>query len=120
MGLTDEASVAAHEAGALSLVRHLGIQADAPSVKVTKVVWYDRSEVLRAAVDGVWYPAVEKTQTVAEGALVGTLRDPFGATLAEVRAPFAGEMLYVVATPPASKGEPLGMVARVAAAAPQR
>jgi predicted deacylase len=120
MGLTDEASVAAHEAGALSLVRHLGIQADAPSVKVPKVVWYDRSEVLRATADGVWYPAVEKAQTVAAGALIGTLRDPFGATLAEVRAPFAGEMLYVVATPPASKGEPLGMVAQVAAAEPRR
>jgi predicted deacylase len=120
MGLTDEASVAAHEAGALSLVRHLGIQADAPSVKVEKAVWYDRTEVLRSPADGVWFPAVEKTQAIAEGALVGTLRDPFGAPIAEVRAPFAGEMLYVVATPPISKGEPLGFVARVAASEPQR
>jgi predicted deacylase len=120
MGLTDEASVAAQEAGALSVVRQLGIQADAPSVKVAKAVWYDRTEVLRSPADGVWYPAVEKTQAVAQGALVGTLRDPFGATLAEIRAPFAGEMLYVVATPPVSKGEPLGFVAQVAAAEPQR
>jgi predicted deacylase len=120
MGLTDEASVAAQEAGALSLVRHLGIQADAPSVKVAKAVWYDRSEVLRASADGVWYPAVAKAQTVAEGALIGTLRDPFGATLAEVRAPFAGEILYVVGTPPVAKGEPLGFVAQVAPAEPMR
>ena len=120
MSLTDEASVAAQEAGALSVVRHLGIQADAPSVKATKVTWYDKSEVLRAPADGVWYPAVDKTQMVQAGALVGTLRDPFGATLAEVRAPFAGEMLYVVATPPATKGEPLGMVAQVAPGEPAR
>ena len=120
MGLTDEASVAAQEAGALSVARQLGIQSDAPSVRTEKVTWYDRSEVLRAPVDGVWYPAVEKTQMVAAGALVGTLRDPFGATLAEIRAPFAGEMLYVVATPPAGKGEPLGMVAQVAAGEPGR
>jgi predicted deacylase len=120
MGLTDEPSVAAQEAGALSLVRHLGIQANAPSVKVQKAVWYDKTEVLRSPADGVWYPAVEKTQTVAAGALVGTLRDPFGATLAEVRAPFGGEMLYVVGTPPVSKGEPLGFVAQVAAAEPTR
>jgi predicted deacylase len=120
MGLTDETSVAAQEAGALSLVRHLGIQADAPSVKAAKAVWYDRSEVLRADQDGVWYPAVEKAQTVAAGALVGTLRDPFGATLAEVRAPFAGEILYVVGTPPVAKGEPLGFVAQPAATEPMR
>ena len=37
-----------------------------------------------------------------------------------VRAPFAGEILYVVATPPVSKGEPLGFVAQVAAAEPTR
>jgi predicted deacylase len=119
MGLTDETSVAAQEAGALSLVRHLGIQADAPSVKAAKATWYDKTEVLRSPADGVWYPAVEKTQTVAAGALVGTVRDPFGATLAEVRAPFAGEMLYVVATPPVGKGEPLGFVAQVAASEPR-
>ncbi len=120
MSLTDEASVAAQEAGALSVVRHLGIQADAPSARVDKVTWYDKSEVLRAPAEGVWYPAVEKTQMVQAGALIGTLRDPFGATLAEIRAPFAGEMLYVVATPPAGKGEPLGMVAQVAASEPAR
>ena len=95
------------------------VYADAPSVKVAKATWYDKTEVLRSPADGVWYPAVDKTQTVAAGALVGTLRDPFGATLAEVKAPFAGEMLYVVATPPVSKGEPLGFVAQVAATEPR-
>ena len=118
MGLTDETSVGAQEAGALSIVRHLGIQADAPSVKVAKATWYDKTEVVRSPADGVWYPAVEKTQMVAAGALVGTVRDPFGATLAEVRAPFAGEMLYVVGTPPVSKGEPLGFVGQIATTAP--
>jgi predicted deacylase len=111
MGLTDEPSVAAQAAGALSLVAHLGI-ANVPSVQVKDAVFYERSEVVRAARTGVWYPAVEKTQQVAAGALLGEVRDPFGAVLEEVKAPFAGEVLYVVGTPPVTAGEPLAFVAK--------
>jgi predicted deacylase len=117
MGLTDAASVAAQEAGALSLVAHLGIQA-LPSVRVEKPVWYDRAEVLRAKHTGVWQPIVEKMQSVAAGALLGRVFDPFGAPLEEIRAPFAGELLYVVGTPPVTEGEPLAFVAHVVDGAP--
>jgi predicted deacylase len=110
MGLTDEASVAAQEAGAMSILAHLGI-AEAPSIKVTNPVWYDKTEVLRASASGVWRPVVDKMHSVAKGALIGRILDPFGKVLEEVRAPFAGEMLYVVGTPPVSEGEPLGFVA---------
>jgi predicted deacylase len=112
VGLTDEESVAAQEKGALSLVAHLGIM-DAPSVRVAHPVWIDGSEVLRAPVTGVWRPAVEKMQSVAAGTLLGRLHDPFGAVLREVRSPFAGEILYVVATPPVSEGEPLAFVGKI-------
>jgi hypothetical protein len=50
-------------------------------------------------------------QSVAKEALIGRIFDPFGKVLHEIRAPFAGEMLYVVGTPPVTQGEPLGMVA---------
>ena len=112
MGLTDSASVAAQEAGVLSLLAHLKIL-DAPSVRVQNAVWFEQSEVLRATATGIWSPAVEKMQTVAAGTLIGRLTDPFGAVLQEVRAPFAGEVLYVVGTPPASQGEPLAMVGQI-------
>ena len=109
MGLTDEASVGSHERGALSLVAHLGIM-DGPSVRVERPVWIDQNEVLRAPATGVWHPAVTPMQAVAEGTLIGRLTDPFGAPLGpqpEIRAPFAGLVLYVVATPPVTQGEPL-------------
>lgn len=112
MGLTDDASVGAQEAGALSLLAHLGIM-DAPSIRVTNPVWYERTEVLRAPATGVWRPVADKMHTVAKGALVGRILDPFGNVLHEVRAPFAGEMLYVVGTPPVTEGEPLAFVAEV-------
>ena len=112
MGVADEGSIATNEAGALSVLRHLGIL-EAPSVRAEHPVWYEKTEVLRAAVAGVWRPVVEKMQSVAKDALIGRIVDPFGNLLVEVRAPFAGEMMYVVATPPVTAGEPLGMVAAV-------
>jgi predicted deacylase len=110
MGLTDEPSVAAQEAGALSVIDHLGIMR-APSVRATHPVWYEKTEVLRAPVTGIWRPVVTPMQSVAKEALIGRIFDPFGKVLHEIRAPFAGEMLYVVGTPPVTQGEPLGMVA---------
>lgn len=118
MGLTDEASVRAQEAGALSLMAHLGML-DAPSVRVERPLWIDRAQVVTSPATGVWRPAVEKMQNVAAGTLLGRITDPFGAVLEEVRAPFAGEVLYVVATPPVTAGEPLAFVGQVSEADPR-
>jgi uncharacterized protein len=117
MGLTDEESVAAQERGALSVIAHLGIQ-DFPSARVAKPLFIDRSEVVTSPASGVWRWSVEKMQTVAEGAVLGHVYDPFGKVLAEVKAPFAGKVLYVVGTPPVSKGEPVAFVGRVTEQAP--
>jgi predicted deacylase len=110
MGMTDESSVAAQEAGALSVVDHLGIMGF-PSQRAMHPVWYEKTQVLRAPATGLWRPAVDNMHSVAKDALIGRILDPFGNVLHEVRAPFAGEMLYVVHTPPVTEGEPLGMVA---------
>lgn len=119
MGLTDAASVEAQEKGALSVAAHLGIM-DLPSVRVEAPLWIDRSQVLRAPATGVWHPLVDKMQTVAAGTLLGRIADPFGRVLHEVRAPFAGELLYVVATPPVTEGEPLAFVGHLLEGAPPR
>jgi predicted deacylase len=118
MGLTDPVSVNAQEGGALSVVNQLGIM-DAPSVKVEKPLFIDRAQVLTAPATGLFYPAVEKMQSVAAGTLVGRVQDPFGNVLREVRSPFAGEMLYVVGTPPVTEGEPLGFVGHVTDSEPK-
>jgi predicted deacylase len=109
VGQTDEPSVQAQEAGALSVMKELGML-EAPSVRVLKPLFVDRSEVVTSPATGVWHPLVQKMQSVATGTLLGQLTDPFGNVLHELRAPFAGEVLYVVATPPVSEGEPLAFV----------
>lgn len=119
MGMTDEESVRAQEAGALSVIAQLKIM-EAPSVRVEKPVWIEPSEVLRATATGVWRPLLDKRESVAAGTLIGRLHDPFGKLLAEVRAPFAGELLYVVGTPPVSQGEPLAMVGKLLEGEPKR
>jgi len=117
MGLTDEASVRAQEAGALSVMAHLGI-VEAPSVRVDKPLWIGRAQVITSPATGVWHPSVDRMQSVAKGTLLGWITDAFGELIAEVRAPFAGEVLYVVATPPVSEGEPLAFVGQVTESEP--
>ncbi len=77
---------------------------------VRQPLFFDRTEVLRSPGTGVWHPKVERGQSVQKGALIGVLTDFFGATQAEIRAPFGGIVLYVVGTPAMSQGEPMGMI----------
>lgn len=112
LGRTDEASIEIHRKGVLSVVNQLGIM-DAPSVRVAAPVWIDRSEVLSSPATGVWEPAIDARDAVATGTVVGRVKDPAGRVIAEVKAPFGGVMLYVVGTPPVTKGEPVAFVGRL-------
>ena len=81
-----------------------------PATFADHPAWYGRTEVLQSPATGMWFPLVDGGQWVPAGKVVGYVTDYFGERLAEVTAPFAGVMLYVVKTPPTSQGEPLGMV----------
>jgi predicted deacylase len=105
--------------GALSVIAHLKIM-DGPSLRVEKPVWIEPAEVLRAPATGVWRPVLDKRESVAAGTLIGRIHDPFGKLLADIRAPFAGELLYVVGTPPVTEGEPLGFVGKLQETQPKR
>jgi predicted deacylase len=106
---TDEESIARIERGIAGLLRHLAMRADGPA-PVAQPIWIERSEVLRSATTGIFYPAVERGHTVAAGTLIGRITDFHGRTVEEVRAPFAGEILYVIGTPPITKGEPVAFL----------
>ena len=107
---TDGADLA--EAGVFNLLRHFHMLPGEPQ-RVEHPIWIDRSEVLRSPVTGIFHARVQPDQSVARGTLLGVLTDFFGNTLQEIRAPFAGIVLYVLATPPVSQGEPLGMVGHI-------
>jgi predicted deacylase len=81
----------------------------------TSVVWLTDYQVITSSVTGVFRATVRDGYAVAEGGLLGELFDAFGAKISDVRAPFAGIVNYVIGTPPAVEGQPLGMVSRITA-----
>jgi predicted deacylase len=94
---------------ALRLMRFLRML-PGPVERVANPIWLERTEVLRSPVTGVWTARVERGATVTEGAVLGVLTDFFGEPAGEIRAPFAGLVLYIVATPAMNAGEPVAMI----------
>jgi predicted deacylase len=109
MARVDEESLALVEQGVSGLLRHLGMRPSGPPPAAAPA-WFEPTEVLRSGATGIFYAAVEKGQMVTKGTRLGRVTDFHGRTLEEVAAPFDGEVLYVVGTPPVSKGEPLAFV----------
>jgi predicted deacylase len=109
MAVVDEPSIELVRRGVAGLMKHLGMRSDGPA-PVAKPVLFERNEVLRAGVTGIFYAAVEKGREVKKGARLGHVTDFHGKTIEEVVAPFDGHILYVVGTPPVTKGEPVAMI----------
>jgi predicted deacylase len=112
LAVTDETSIAQIERAAAGWLRELGMRVDGPP-PVTAPIWIDRSEVLTSATTGIFYPIVERGHSVAAGTLLGRITDFHGNVVQEVKAPFAGIVLYVLGTPPISKGEPVAFIGQV-------
>ena len=112
MGRVDGNGADLAEAGVFNLLRHYKMMPGAPKLP-KKVVWMDKNVVMRSPADGLLHAKVQPGQMVAQGAVISVLTDYFGKVLHEFRAEFAGEVLYVVATPPVKKDEPVGMIGRV-------
>jgi predicted deacylase len=114
---SDEGEIAAIERGTLNVMRHLKM-IDGAMEPPQQITWYDPAEVLYFPADsptkgGLFTPKVQKTQMVEKGALLGVVTDYFGKQVYELHSPFAGEVLYIVATPPISAGEPLAFIGSI-------
>ena len=112
LGATDHESIARIEWGVVNVMRHLKML-DGAAQMVEHPLFVDRNEVLRSPVTGIFYPLVERGHTVTKGTLLGYITDFFGQRIFESRAPFSGEMFYILGTPPVSQGEPLAMVGHI-------
>ena len=112
LGRVDEESIVRNVEGALSVLRHYGMIAGRPA-PAADPVWIDKYEVVMSGHDGLFTPKAAMGDTVAEGQVVGVVEDYAGAVREEVKAPFAGILLYIIGTPPTSKGEPLFEVGRI-------
>ena len=97
------------ERGVAGLMKHLKMRSEGPD-PIAAPVMLERSEVLTSGSTGIFYAAVQKSQTVAQGAVIGRITDFHGKVLEEITAPFAGEILYVIGTPAMKKGEPVAFI----------
>jgi predicted deacylase len=113
MGQSDEESIQRIERGVAGVLKHLKMRATGPD-PIQQAVFLGKNLVITSPATGIFYWLVERGHTVAEGTVLGRVTDFQGKTLGEIRAPFAGEILYVVGTPPVSKGEPLAFIAALA------
>lgn len=114
LGLTPEELVRMNVDGAMNLMRHLGIIAE-PVEPSGEIVWLGDYTVVTSPATGTFKPTVLDGYAVAKGGTLGHLTDVFGQPIASIRAPFAGVVNYVIATPPVSRGEPVAMVSKLAA-----
>ncbi len=113
----NEEEIAAIEVGVQNLMGYLKM-IDGHAESPAHVTWYDPAQVLYYPADapqksGLFYAKARKTQMVEKGSLLGVVTDFFGRQVYEVRAPFAGEVLYIISTPPISAGEPLAFIGAI-------
>jgi uncharacterized protein len=111
LGTTDEKSTQAILRGVENVMRYLKMIDGKP--KKTKPIYLDPVEVLTSPATGILYPQVERNEMVKKGAVLARITDFFGKKLADVKAPFAGVVLYVVATPPITEGQPVACVGHI-------
>ncbi len=112
LGCTDEKCTLGILRGIESVMRYLKM-IDGKPVTVKKPVYLDPAEVLTSPATGILYPHVKPNEMVKKGAVLAHITDFFGKKIADVKAPLAGVVLYVVATPPITKGQPVGCVGRI-------
>ena len=108
-GVPTEQMVALNVRGVFRVMRYFGML-PGPREMVEHPRWIEPSEVLFSPGTGLWHAAVRPDQQVEAGTLLGTLTDYFGETIADVKSPLKGVVLYVVVSPAMGKGEPIGMV----------
>jgi uncharacterized protein len=111
MGLSDPKSVEAIVAGAQSTMRHLKMMDGAP-LRVRNPIYLDPVKVIESPATGIFYPRVQKDQKVSEGELLAYVTDYHGNRIGDVKAPFAGIVLYIIGTPPIIKGQPAAFVGK--------
>ncbi len=112
LGKTDEESVLRNIKGIFNVMKLFQMIEGKPEF-VTDPVWIDQYEVVYSGRDGLFYPQIKMGYYVTQGQKVGYITDYLGNIKEEFRAPFSGIILYIIETPPTSKGEPLFEVGRV-------
>lgn len=102
-----------YEQGLWNLLRYLQIVTTGPAPARDSSAARTTVDIAAPAAGFVHAPAV-LGQRVAADEAIGMIIDPFGNSVTEVRAPFAGEIWAAIESPVAEAGDLLFMIAREA------
>jgi predicted deacylase len=106
VGQLDEESTQIHLRGCRNVLRHLGILPGEPE-PVAPIKPLKGFSWLYAGRTGCWYPSATTGDTVQSDQPIGVIKDFFGETLAEYRAPATGTVLFLVTSMAINEGDPL-------------
>lgn len=95
--------------GILGVMRELRMTETGPD-PLAKPVYLDPSAVITSPATGILYPKVAPDQMVGPGDILAQVTDFFGQPLCDIPAPIGGRVLYIVATPPMVKGQPVACI----------
>jgi len=111
LGRCDEEDIVRIVNGTYNTLKHLHMISGEPAL-LFEPVWVQELTHIWSEHDGLFYPLVHRAQHVQQGETVAYLTDFFGNILQEVKAPYDGIILYIIATPPMSTGEPMVSIGR--------
>lgn len=112
LGQTSEEDVLAIIRGTYNILKYLKMIDGKPELRFESV-WVEELTILRCEQEeGLFFPLLSRGDHVQKGEVIGSVTDYFGNIIQTVVAPYDGIVLYIVATPPLSKGEPIASVGK--------
>jgi predicted deacylase len=112
LGMTDQDSIDRIVSGLQSLLRLLKMTEGQP-LRMQNPTYVDSTKTARSPATGILYPKVKIGQLVKKDDILAIITNFFGETIAEVRAPMAGMVMYNAVTPPISAGETVASIGAV-------
>ena len=106
LGRTDEEDISSILKGCTNILKHLKMIEGQPE-PLLDPIWVKRTTYIRSDFEGLFYPLTKGGAHVQKGEFLGYLTDFFGNVLQKAIAPHDGIVMYVIATPPMSRGEPM-------------
>ncbi len=106
LGGTSEEDITAILNGCSNILKHLNMIEGQPEL-LFDPVWVRKTTYIRSEHEGIFYPLSQGGRHVQKGELLGYLTDFFGNIIQKAIAPHDGIVMYIIATPPMSKGEPM-------------
>jgi len=106
LGKTDEKDIVRIIRGTHNTLKHLKMLSGSPEI-LFEPVWVKSVTYIRSDHKGIFYPLSHSGRHVQKGELLGYLTDFFGNIIQKAIAPHDGIIMYIIATPPMSEGEPM-------------